>query len=194
MFMPDLNESWMRMPCAEYEERILDLLHGQLAEPARSRAEAHLTACPACRQFAAELAALDAALAAEFPRPELPPSFKRELLHRIDRESADVAPGLVAQRKQAMEAEFQQQSAGLLRCVVRDRWNSILDGFGLLGLSLMAAVILQQVVRHSPDFLVGVRAAAARPTVTWGLWAGAAVCVAGAVWFGLQPEARRLRR
>lgn len=194
MFMPDLNESWMRMPCAEYEERILDLLHGQLAEPARSQVEVHLAACPACRQFAAELAALDAALATEFPRRELPPSFKRELLRRIDVEAARVAPGLTAQRRQALELEYQRQSTGLLRRIARERWNTILDGIGLLGLSLMAATILPLVARHSSEFLVVLRAGAAQPAVTWGLWAVAAVCVAGAVWFGLQPAARRLRR
>ncbi len=194
MFMPDLNESWMPMPCAEYEERVLDLLHRQLAEPERSRVEAHLAACPACRQVAADLAALDAALAAEFTRQTLPPSFKSDLLHRIDLETASVAPGLVAQRKQTIELEFQQQSADLLRHVVRERWNSILDGFGILGLSLVAAVVLQQVARHSSDFFAALQTAAARPTFGLGLWVAAGAVVAGAVWFGLQPEARRLRR
>src|SRR5207248_676988 len=100
--------SWRRTPCAEFEDQILDLQHGQLSEPGRGVAEAHLAGCPACRQFAEDLQSLDAALASEFRRKELPASFKVALLFRIDAATASVTPELVARRKEAIESEFRR--------------------------------------------------------------------------------------
>src|SRR6267142_1696048 len=119
MFTPDQSMRWPRTPCAEFEDQILDLQDAQLTEPARSAMQAHLAGCPACQQFAEDLQSLDAALAGEFQSKELPVSFKVALLSRIDAATASVTPELVARRKEAIESEFRQQSAGLLKRVVR---------------------------------------------------------------------------
>lgn len=191
MFTPDQSKSWTPRSCAEYEDRILDLQHGLLTEPARCQVETHLAGCPACRQFAEDLQSLDAALAAEFQRKELPVSFKAALLSRIDAETASVAPELVARRKEAIESDFRHQSAGLLKRVVRERWGSFLDGFGLVTLALVMALILQRALFQGSDVTALLSKALAGQAATYVLWVTAAASVAGALWIGLHGELRR---
>src|SRR5882672_7629033 len=188
MFMPDQKMSWQRTPCTEYEDQILDLEHGQLSEPARGVLESHLAGCPACRQFAEELQLLDSALAGEFQRKELPGSFKVALLSRIDAATASVTPELVTRRKEAIESEFRQQSAGLLKRVVRERWSSFLDGIGLATLALVMALMLQRMLLQ--DFYVSalLTKALTNQLASYVIWGAGAASVIGAVWIGLRGK------
>jgi len=190
--MPEIYETWTRMPCAHYENQILDLQHGQLSGSARSAVEAHLRECLACRAFAEELTALDAALNARFRRAELPASFKAVLLRRIAAEAPCVTAETIARRKQAIELEFRSESAGLLKRVLRERVGSILDGLGVLGVAVVAGLLLYQLSPRDFDLGRLIQSAGAQPKVLYSAWAAGAVCVAGAVWAGLQPNLRRL--
>jgi len=192
MFMPEIYEAWTPMPCAQYENQILDLQHGQLTGSARSAVEAHLKECLACRAFAEELSALDAALSARFRRAELPVSFKAGLLRRIETEAPRVTAETMARRKQAIESEFRSESAGLLKRVLRERIGSILDGLGVFGVAVVAGLLLYQLFPQDFDLGRLIQSAAAQPKVLYAAWAVGAVCVAGAVWAGLQPNLRRL--
>ena len=190
MSMPDQKMSWPRTPCAEYENQILDLEHGQLSEPGRGVLESHLAGCPACQQFAEELQSLDATLAGEFQCKELPASFKVALLSRIDAATASVTPELVARRKEAIESEFRRQSAGLLKRVVRERWSSFLDGLGLATLALVIALMLRRVLLQDFDVSALLPRALTDQLASYVIWMAAAASVIGAVWIGLRGKVR----
>jgi anti-sigma factor RsiW len=192
MFMPEIDEAWTPMPCAQYENQILDLRHGQLTGSARNAVETHLRECLACRAFAEELTALDAALSVRFRRAELPASFKAGLLRRIETEVPRITAQTIASRKQAIESEFQSESAGLLKRVLRERIGSILDGLGVFGVAVVAGVLLYRLFPQDFDLGRLIQSATAQPKVLYAAWAIGAVCVAGAIWTGLQPNLRRL--
>ena len=192
MFTFEIDEPWTLMPCAEYADQILDLEHGQLPPHARPAVEVHLAQCMACRHFAEDLQALDATLSARFQRVELPASFKASLLRRIDAAGPQLSPELIAQRRRALESEFQATSADLLRRVLRDRWGSILDGLGLVGVTLVVAFTAAQLAPRGPDFSKLLQGSMSQPAAAYALWAAAALSVVGAVWFGLKPNPRRV--
>jgi anti-sigma factor RsiW len=190
MFTPEPNKQWPPAPCATYEDRILDLEHGQLTEPVRRTLEAHLAECPACRQFAEELKALDAALASKFQPKTLPGSFRASVLARVDAAAASATPEIIARRKAAIASEFDRQSTGLLRRVVRENWSKVLDGFGLVALALVAALFAQRLL--SGD----IRVSSLMPSTlhdyagTYLLWGTAAASVTSAWWLGLREKLR----
>jgi anti-sigma factor RsiW len=184
MFTPEPGKPWPPAPCAEYEEKILELQDHQLTEPARRSVEAHLAACPACRRFAEELQSLDTALAAKFEGKMLPPSFKPALLSRIDAAAAAATPDVIARRKEAIESEFQKQSAGLLRRVVRENWWKLLDGVGLVTMAIVLALLVQLMVSGSLSVSAFLPKSLADQGGTYLLWATAAAAVTGALWFG----------
>lgn len=154
--------------------------------------EAHLAQCLACRHFAEDLQALDAALSARFQRVELPASFKASLLRRIDAAGPQLAPELIAQRRRALESEFQATSADLLRRVLRDRWGNILDGLGLLGVTLVVAFTAAQLVPRGPDFSKLLQGSMSQPVIIYAVWATGALSVVGAMWFGRKQNTRRV--
>jgi anti-sigma factor RsiW len=187
MFTPEQNPP---APCTDYQDWILDREHGQWSEPVRSAVEAHLAACPACRQFADDLESLDAVLESEFQGKELPASFRVKLLARIATETPAVTPDQVARRKQSIESEFSRESAGLLQRVVRERWSSFLDGLGLGALVLVAALILSQV--RLGDFIFGALFArhGAGHAPLAAIWLAAAASVTYGLWVGLRRQPR----
>ena len=192
MFMPEKRHKWPPAPCAEFENQILDLLHGQLSEPVRCNVEAHLAACPACCQFAEELESLDAALTAEFQGKVLPASFKTTLLSRVDTAAAGAAPDVIARRKEAIESEFQRQSVGLLRRVVRENWGLFLDGAGLVTLAIVVALLVPKLASGGISNRGLMPESLPTQAATYLLWALAAFAVAGAFWFGFRDKARAL--
>ncbi len=191
MFMFDQNQIRPPEACAEYEDRILDLQHGLLPGRARRGVEAHLAACPACRQFAQDLESLDVALARRFRLKELPESIKAVLLSRIDAATSGLTPELLAQRRESIEVEFRRESAGLLKRVAREHWSSLLDGLGVVALTLVTAFIMKQVLFRDLGIDALVAKAVADQATTYLLWATAAASVGVAFWFGLRGNARR---
>jgi len=192
MFMPEKRHKWPPAPCAEFENQILDLLHGQLSEPVRCNVEAHLAACPACCQFAEELESLDAALTAEFQGKVLPASFKTTLLSRVDTAAAGTTPDVIARRREAIESEFQRQSAGLLRRVARDNWGLFLDGVGLVTLAIVVALLAPKLALGSLSRNALMPKSLPNQAATYLVWTLAAFAVAGAFWFGLRERLRRM--
>ena len=192
MFTLEENAPWTLMPCAEYEDRILDLHHGQLDAGARRRVEEHLTDCLACRRFADDLQSLDAALDARLRCVALPASFKANLLRRIDAEAPRLAPELIARRRQALESEFRAASGGLLKRVVRERWSSILDGLGLIGIALLIALGAEQLAPQTSHLVNQFQGAVSGQTALYATWAAGTLCLVGAVWLGLDRNARRV--
>ncbi|MEK7407744.1 MAG: zf-HC2 domain-containing protein [Acidobacteriota bacterium] len=73
------------MPCAEYENRLLD--QAGLNAEERDAVDAHLDRCAGCRAFLEALERVDAALAAELGHKQVTPAFRRAVLARISRPS-----------------------------------------------------------------------------------------------------------
>jgi anti-sigma factor RsiW len=180
------------MPCAKYEDQILDLQHGQLDPDSQRVVEEHLARCMACRLFAEDLRSLDEALCARFQRTELPASFSTTLWRRIEAEAPHLSPGLIATRKQALTSEFHAVSAGHAKHVVRDRFDSVLDGLAALGLTLATAFAAEQMLHRIPDLSKLLQAAMSQPPASCVVWAAGALCLVSAVWFGLKEHATRL--
>jgi|SRR5713101_2739724 len=72
------------MPCAEFEERLLDYANLRVEE--RLPVEAHLKACAECRAFLEALSSVDVALARGLGGLEVSPGFRRVALERAWRE------------------------------------------------------------------------------------------------------------
>jgi anti-sigma factor RsiW len=96
----------MIMPCPSFENRILDYLENQLPSAARAEVEAHLVACPACRDFACQLRQLDAALTRHVVAPTLRPEFDVRLHARIEN-AVLLTETEIAERKRALQADFE---------------------------------------------------------------------------------------
>ncbi len=60
------------MPCAEFEDRLIDL--AEFSEAERRSLDAHLAACPSCREYFDALKLLDQALTASFSDVAAPTS------------------------------------------------------------------------------------------------------------------------
>ena len=77
------------MNCTEYRKRISLLVDGELAEHARAPLMKHLDACPMCRAFSEEIAALDSSVRAlRTPGPD--PALALRVRESIaERRSAD---------------------------------------------------------------------------------------------------------
>jgi len=78
-----MNDPTLYGPCAGHEIEIVDFHEGTLGPDLARQVRAHLDACPRCREWLARYASLDAALARELPRPELPASFGAMLRERL---------------------------------------------------------------------------------------------------------------
>jgi predicted anti-sigma-YlaC factor YlaD len=70
-------------PCAEYEFDLFEQSEGTLAPEPAALLQQHLAHCARCRAYAAELAQLDATLAATLPKPALSSDFDARLAARI---------------------------------------------------------------------------------------------------------------
>ncbi len=134
------------MPCAEFEDRILDLVEHQLAVGERPAVEAHLEVCADCGEFARELTALDAALTRELDAPVLPADFDARLWRRIEAESAPRPAADCVERKRQIEAEFAAQLRSLRAPA---HWlPAILDGAAYAVLAVVAGLLL---MRWAPE-------------------------------------------
>ena len=103
------------MACDRFEALILDALDGALAPADRAALDEHLAGCGACRAFQDEQARLDAALAAAITAPSLSPTFKQQVLSRVDVMSARPARGaLLLGILQAIASAASAAAAALL--------------------------------------------------------------------------------
>lgn len=67
-----------------WNDRLQDLLDGDIAPSERAAIESHLVTCGRCRSQHAQLKRLDAQLAARIVAPELDASFDRQVFARIE--------------------------------------------------------------------------------------------------------------
>jgi anti-sigma factor RsiW len=132
-------------PCAEYEFDLFEHSEGSLAPESAALLQQHLAHCARCRAYAAELAQLDATLAATLPNPELSSDFDARLAARIGelRRTPDRTTALAA-----AEREHQQLLGALGRGIDWRTWlnaaalGSVAGGV-VLALDAIAPRLLQ---------------------------------------------------
>src|SRR5437879_4443896 len=81
------------MPCAEYENRLLE--YAELPQDERRRVDAHAAGCAGCREFLDALVLVDEELSAQFSGREVSAGFTGALTARIRREPAPRRPSFV---------------------------------------------------------------------------------------------------
>jgi len=82
------------MPCAEFEDRLLD--YAELASDARSRLDVHVSACAECREFLDALCTVDAGLTAQFRgNPSVSAAFASAVRQRVRQKTPLARPSLV---------------------------------------------------------------------------------------------------
>ena len=82
------------MPCPEFEDRLLD--YAELASDARSRVDAHVSACADCREFLEALCTVDAGLTAQLRgSPPVSAAFVSAVRQRVRLETRLARPSLV---------------------------------------------------------------------------------------------------
>jgi anti-sigma factor RsiW len=130
------------MVCPEFEYRLHEELEGRLGPVERAEVQAHLAACRDCRQWRAELAALDAALARRVRPPALPGGFQERVLARLEPLPAPASDSARAERRRQLEAEFACRAARLKqKCSAPIQY---LDSVGYVALAILAATLLVQ--------------------------------------------------
>ncbi len=118
------------MNCNVYQDQILN--YEQLTAIEQQAVDAHIHACPHCREVARAWRALDAALTRQLRAPELSARFDACVRQRIASEAATVSHADLAERRRALETEF----AASRPRPNRRRWiPQALDvlGFGVAG-------------------------------------------------------------
>lgn len=95
----------MSTSCQEIRMKLGELLDGELAGPSRQVMEAHLAACPACRQEAARLESLVRRIGYS-PAPEAPAGLWMAIERRLDAPFAGHAPAPAAWRPPALRARI----------------------------------------------------------------------------------------
>ncbi|MDH5177489.1 MAG: hypothetical protein OEW50_00390 [Gammaproteobacteria bacterium] len=159
-------------PCAEYEFDLFEHSEGSLAPEPAALLQQHLAHCARCRAYAAELAQLDATLAAALPRPELSPGFDARLAARIGelRRTPDRASALVA-----AEREHQQLLGALGRGI---DWRTWLNAAAL---GSVAGGVLLALDAVAPQLLetLGLVPAGVSPSTTFAVVLGAAALAGG---------------
>lgn len=109
----------------EWNDRLQDLLDGDLSHGERTTVEAHLAGCTRCRSQFARLKRIDALLRTQTEAPEPHASFDQQLFARIH--AMDARETERARRR--MEKELQQNLRSLSRSWRRN-WISVLAGTG----------------------------------------------------------------
>jgi anti-sigma factor RsiW len=155
-------------PCADYEFDLVELSERALVPDRIPLVQAHLAQCPRCHAYFAELTALDEALAATLPTPELSSGFDARLAARIAemQRSPDRASALAK-----AQSEHQQLLSRLGRAL---DWTTALNGVALGAVTGGALLALDSI---APGLLQ------ANGLVPAGLSASAAYSLALAVAF-----------
>ncbi len=133
------------MSCDELEILVADFLENRLSPPERPAVDAHLAACPRCRQLARQLRELDAALTAAVKSPGLSSGFTARLRHRIQSETAGLSEADRADPKRRLQAEFEAGSA-----LLRRRWLRSAGCLDLLGWGALAVLTPLAILKFAP--------------------------------------------
>jgi anti-sigma factor RsiW len=155
------------MSCPEYELRIAEWVEHRLPEGEKAALEAHLAACPECRDFAARWRALDATLARSIQPAALPADFTTRLWQRIESPLAGPAISSEALKRQ-VETEHAARMARLDR-----RFKSLGSLLDALGLGVLCAGAASAAYLVAPDLI-----RQALPAGASGIWADPRVLAA----------------
>lgn len=116
-----MNDPLQNGPCASQEYELAELHDGTLDGDRRRAVEAHLRSCHRCREWLAEFAALDQALAGALPQPVIAADFDQRLHARI--------AGLARTRSRTeLVAEEERQYGRTLSMLGRTRWIALANG------------------------------------------------------------------
>jgi hypothetical protein len=178
------------MACPEFEDRILETLEASpapgaadtSADPAAAAAaagradlEAHLATCEACREFAQAQRLLDAQLQTAFSQPRLPTDFARRVLRAVDAQTPAASPEWRAERRRAIETEYQarlRRKRGWVLGLRTADWMELL-GWGVgAGCAAVAFVKCQALL---PALIAQLPSASRVRPEQWVPWAAAAV-------------------
>ena len=94
-----------------WNDRLQDLLDGDVDASERATIESHLGTCARCRTHFAQFKQLDVALSARLATPGLAPSFDHQVLSRIDALAAQARD----QARRQADRELQQNLQALAR-------------------------------------------------------------------------------
>jgi anti-sigma factor RsiW len=172
-----MNDPTLIGPCAEYEHEIVDLQDGELPAGRARVVAAHLEACTRCRDWAAELATLDARLAAALPRPALSPEFDARLRERI----ASLAAPAAGELRSRLEREHDSVVESLRRIARR---RAVLGAAGTAAVALGLFAAARELLVPGAGWLP----APGEGPETWVAFGavGAAIAVAALVWSAAQ--------
>jgi anti-sigma factor RsiW len=81
------------MPCGSFEDLLLD--YDTLSPAGREAVDAHVSACPACREYLDVLAHIDRSLSGTFAEVEAPPVFEQQVLARVNGETRTAKPSFL---------------------------------------------------------------------------------------------------
>lgn len=134
-----MNENFHPGPCADYEHDIVELVDGSLAAGRAQAVRSHLDACPRCRAWQAEFAALDARLESELLRPTLAADFAARLHARLEKESRPV------QRSELLAAEDSAYRGAVAALLSGARRRALLDAVAAGAAGLCAVLLARSV-------------------------------------------------
>lgn len=81
------------MPCGSFEDLLLD--YHTLSPAERETVDAHVSACPACREYLDALAHIDRRLSGTFAEVAAPPVFEQQVLARVNGEARSGKPSFL---------------------------------------------------------------------------------------------------
>jgi hypothetical protein len=176
------------MNCHESEELILESLEAPLPEGRREELQAHVAACPGCRQFSQAQGRLDAALAKSIRRPRLSSGFSSRILHQVDQEIAASAAESIEARKRAAEAEFQQTLADLRKGAPGSKVLRTLDLIGLGAAGLLAGVLLSSLLPQLGRIPMPSLPTSWQGSMTYAPWVAAGLVTAAGLALGSRRD------
>ena len=174
-----MNELSFTGPCADYEHDLVDLHEGSLG-PERARViRLHVASCPRCRAWQADLAAIDAGLAAALPRVVLSADFERRLQARI----ATLPPPANRNDLRARTIREHEELVETLRRGARR--HALLDGLGSAAVAICVLLVAQWLLGQA-DALQALLAGPQRPVLLGGI--GTAIAVAALAWTAVRSR------
>lgn len=120
----------------EWNDRLQDLLDGDLSNGERASVESHVAGCARCRSQLAQLKRIDVLMRSKLEAPNLHPSFDQQLFARIgamDAQARDKA-------RKRIEAELRQDLESLAQGWRRN-WITVFAG-AIAGIALAVALMV----------------------------------------------------
>jgi anti-sigma factor RsiW len=172
----------MEAPCSDYEDLILAYFDQSLSTAEKQRVENHIRGCRACGTFWSSQRSLDAMLSSTFARPNLPPSFKENLLRQVQAEAAFGRSVL----ETTSDGELDFLLVRLKETLRQRAAFALLDAFGYLAIALVLVLVCLELGTRVP-----VPAATLPKAVSlYVAWGSAALVLSLGIWFGLKREFR----